>query len=222
VNGQLWTIPFELQCYVAITALAMAGVTRNSKAFLTLVFGLLGGCVFLFLRGHDRDIGSIPGHQLVVCFLIGVMMYKFRSNIPHNIRLFLVALAAALVCFWVPGGGLLSLLPVAYVTVFLGLLNPPKLAVLQTGDYSYGIFLYGFPIQQAVVASGLVPLNGWLTLLAAIPFILLVAVLSWHLWEKKMLELRCFRPTIDRNFGFTRPGLLKDRIFAISRARDGS
>ena len=34
VNGQLWTVPFELGCYIFLTALAILGVFRNRKLLL--------------------------------------------------------------------------------------------------------------------------------------------------------------------------------------------
>jgi hypothetical protein len=39
-------------------------------------------------------------------------------------------------------------------TVYLGLLNLPRTVAILGADYSYGLFLYGYPIQQAVAASG--------------------------------------------------------------------
>ena len=50
-------------------------------------------------------------------------------------------------------------------------------------DYSYGLFLYGFPVQQMLLAHW--PQLGPLQLFAlAAPLALLLAALSWHLIEK--------------------------------------
>jgi peptidoglycan/LPS O-acetylase OafA/YrhL len=79
-------------------------------------------------------------------------------------------------------------LPTAYITVYLGMMNPPKLWPLQTGDYSYGIFLYGSPIQQAVVATIPGAKGNWLIEYpVSLIFILAFAVLSWHCVEKHAL-----------------------------------
>ena len=40
--------------------------------------------------------------------------------------------------------------PVAYATVCLGLMNPSR-KMLRGADYSYGIYLYGFAVQQTVM-----------------------------------------------------------------------
>jgi peptidoglycan/LPS O-acetylase OafA/YrhL len=67
--------------------------------------------------------------------------------------------AAILLALPLYGGLVLALVPALLpslcriCTVYLGLLNPPKLGLL-FGDHSYGLYLYGFPIQQAVASAG--------------------------------------------------------------------
>ena len=53
-------------------------------------------------------------------------------------------------------------------------------------DYSYGLFLYGFPVQQALLALN--PHLGPLQLFAlATPCALLLAAASWHLLEQRLI-----------------------------------
>jgi peptidoglycan/LPS O-acetylase OafA/YrhL len=217
VNGQLWTVPYELECYIALAVLGIIGLTHRPKLFLLMVASLILYGVLNYLRGQDRISEAFAGHQLVLCFLIGVLFYIFREKIPYDRRLGLAAIAVSMICFWIPGGFSLAPLPIAYTTVFLGLTQPHRLALIESGDYSYGIFLYGFPIQQAVVATRLVPLNGWTDLLTALPFVLLFAILSWHFWEKPMLHLRRFRPAIDRIFQFSAPGAVVARVASLAQ-----
>ncbi len=219
VNGQLWTVPYELNCYIYLSGLAILGITKAPKMFVLIISGLIIYGIVDYLRGQDRTGESLHGNQLVLCFLIGVLVYKFRAVIPYDRRLAVFAIIVSLITFWIPGGGLLSPLPVTYATVFLGLTNPRKISLLETGDYSYGIFLYGFPIQQAVVATGLLPLNGWITLAVALPIVLVVAFCSWHLCEKHMLNLKGYRSVVDRVFKFTSPGAA---LLGFSKVRRGA
>jgi peptidoglycan/LPS O-acetylase OafA/YrhL len=216
-NGQLWTVPWELECYIALSVLAFVGLAQRTRWFAGLIFLVLGYGVFRFVAGSSAPEGPFVGRMLVFCFLMGVFLFLNRSRIPYSRWLGWTCVLASLVCFWLPHGTFLAPLPVTYATVFLGLMNPPKARFLESGDYSYGIFLYGFPIQQAVVASGLLPANGWITCLAALPIIILVAIASWHLWEKRVLKLRTYRPAIDRMFGYTAPGAPEMALRAIGR-----
>jgi peptidoglycan/LPS O-acetylase OafA/YrhL len=90
--------------------------------------------------------------------------------------------AAALLQF--PNTCYLAAFPVAYLTVWLGLMRPPKIPF---GDLSYGVYLFHFPIEQSVMQ--LFPgIGGWWRLaLLALPSTVLCAWLSWALVEHPIL-----------------------------------
>ncbi len=88
-------------------------------------------------------------------------------------------------------------LPAAYVTIYLGLLNPYKISLLSKGDYSYGLYLYGFPIQQALASMGPEVHHWWLNPLLAWPCALAVAIVSWKFIESPALSLRKHLPPIE-------------------------
>lgn len=54
----------------------------------------------------------------------------------------------------------------------------------QSGDYSYGIYIYAFPVQQLIVTA--IP-GVSVPVMIGLSFVitLLLAMLSWHLIEKK-------------------------------------
>jgi peptidoglycan/LPS O-acetylase OafA/YrhL len=76
-----------------------------------------------------------------------------------------------------------------YITAFLGVSKLPRLPLFSKGDYSYGIYLYGFPVQQVV--RHLLP-NAALLVQFAVALLLITvfAALSWHWIEKPLLKLR--------------------------------
>jgi peptidoglycan/LPS O-acetylase OafA/YrhL len=96
----------------------------------------------------------------------------------------------SLLLFSIPHGLRFVAVPSAYVTVYLGLLNPPRNKIILSGDYSYGLYLYGFPIQQAFVYVGPNLHHWYLNLLLTIPCAILVAVGSWWLVERPVLDQR--------------------------------
>jgi peptidoglycan/LPS O-acetylase OafA/YrhL len=75
--------------------------------------------------------------------------------------------------------------------VYLGLLRPAKTRLISSGDYSYGIFLYGFPVQQAVAhVLGAAGQHWALNTMLALPLTIGLAMLSWHVVEEPSLALR--------------------------------
>jgi len=196
VNGQLWTVPFELLCYVLLSALAVFGLYARPKLLLIVLLLFYIAQVFnTLLRPHSVGIASGP--SLVMMFLAGVAAHKLRTRIVSNWYLFAASLVASLVLLSVPNGDRFAAMPVAYVTVYLGLFNPPRNKVILSGDYSYGLFLYGYPIQQSVVAIFGV-IAWYYNILIAIPCAIVVAVASWWLVEKPILNYRGVLKDIEK------------------------
>jgi peptidoglycan/LPS O-acetylase OafA/YrhL len=55
---------------------------------------------------------------------------------------------------------------------------------------SYGVYLYGFVIQQTLMATCPWAREWWLNILLSVPLATGIAALSWHFVEKPALELR--------------------------------
>lgn len=100
VNGQLWTIPAELQCYAMLGALAAAGLVRRRVILLVAVFA--GQALWVWVGLH-RPTTMVEIHNganvatLVLSFVTGVTFYAWRDRVPLNLPLFLAAAAAAII-----------------------------------------------------------------------------------------------------------------------------
>ncbi|MDH7974652.1 acyltransferase [Sphingomonas sp. AR_OL41] len=195
MNRQLWTVPFELLCYITLAALAVLGVKRRPILLPLAALGIaLGyGAIKLWKTGAILYVvGPLPGLLLVVAFLCGVAIYLYRERIPCTPAWFIGAVvASALLLTVVPSGDLFAPFTTAYVAVWLGLTNGPRLWFIRGADYSYGIFLYGFPMQQAVAAA----IGPWaqtpvINTIASTAAAAAFAGLSWTYIEKPALRLR--------------------------------
>ena len=205
VNGQLWTIPFELLCYISITFLASIGIVKNRKIgpAVLLAFSLLLVVARLIkYHGHFPEIlGSFPGSLLVISFLSGVTFYLYRNVIAWSASLCVAAaIFSWLVLQFVPGGDFIVPVPIAYVTVYLGLTNFPRVGFLKHADLSYGVYLYGFVVQQAVVAIFPWSRQWVVNFLISMPFAIAMAALSWHFIEKPALNLRSYLRKIEDHY----------------------
>ena len=187
VNQQLWTVPYELECYIAITVLVLLGILRR-PALLALAILVMT----LHSMGKDQTdllVQAVPpGRVLILTFLSGVLAHLWRHRIPAHPVVFLAALAASWVLLGNKDTATVSAVPVAYVTIWLGLCNPRRNILIAGADYSYGIYLYGFAVQQAV--AYLLPeyriwyVNAAISLVVAGGF----AWLSWHYVELPVMR----------------------------------
>jgi peptidoglycan/LPS O-acetylase OafA/YrhL len=192
VNANLWTLPSEFYCYL-VTAIAMTGGLMFSRASYTLIFAVVTVVsVVLSLTTTFGDSETTVGVPvLVYYFFAGGLLYHWRDAIPRDGRLFAVAVIAAYALLYSRETVYLAPLAVVYVTVYLGLFHHDKLVALRKADYSYGIYLYGYPITQGLLVQYPQLLGHGYRLAAISAFCTLCfAALSWHFIEAPMLKLK--------------------------------
>jgi peptidoglycan/LPS O-acetylase OafA/YrhL len=194
INSQLWTVPWELKCYLLLFSLSFVGLKqRHWLAPTAMVLVILGYFVTDGVLHHWQfDLeAAFSGTMLFGCFLAGVSFYLYRKWVPWSPLLCLLSLAiSSLILAFVPGGEYLVVPFEAYFTVSLGIMNPTKPSFLQGNDYSYGIYLYGYVIQQTLMANLLWARHWWINLPLTVSIATIVAVASWHFIEKPALGLR--------------------------------
>jgi len=185
VNFQLWTVPFELECYLALVMLTLATALRDRRAFVTIVvFFLLAATAWSFLFSPISPFDHVPGRVLVISFLAGVSLHLYRDIVRYSPVIGFAATIAAAALLQIPNTSYLAAFPVAYMIVWLGLKRPSKIPF---GDLSYGVYLFHFPIEQSVML--LFPVGSWWRLtLMALPPTVVCAWLSWRLVERPLLS----------------------------------
>ena len=192
VNANLWTLPAEFYCYL-VTAALMASAQLYDRAAFTRIFATVTALAIAasltFGFGLTSTTASTP--LLVYYFFAGCLFYHWRHAIPRDWRLLAVAAAGGYGLLYWQATAFLAPAFVVYITVYLGLFHHARLSGLRKFDYSYGIYLYGFPITQAALAlaPGLHGHAHWLLIVAGAGT-LCFAAMSWHLIEAPMLAMK--------------------------------
>lgn len=191
VNGSLWSIRIEFECYLGLMALGLVGALRRRIVVLA-IFGLL--LVAHAVQGYVPSSLDRYGHhlQLATFFVAGVVFYLYRERIPRTYGWLevagLVVLATGILEI-----GFIELLPVAGTYLLLYLAYEPRLARFTLGrgvDLSYGIYLYAWPVQQLLIQAAGPALNPWTLSLAALVGSGLLAWLSWTFVERPVLAFK--------------------------------
>jgi peptidoglycan/LPS O-acetylase OafA/YrhL len=186
IASQLWTIPFEFQCYVALAILALLNLLRDRRALAHIILlAAVAATVHALLLSPVSPFDHVPGRALILCFLAAVSLYFYRDAIPYSPRLAIGAAVASAVLLEIPNASYLASFPVAYLTVWLGLRNPPRLPF---GDLSYGVYLFHFPIEQTVMHFCPGAGTWWRLTLITLPPTFACAWLSWNLVEQPILS----------------------------------
>ena len=219
INGQLWTIPIELECYLILIIPAVLGIYKRPRLFLAFV--LVAQLAFAVRAiGWPVIYGGVPPRVLIMCFLAGVVMSMYRHKIPYRLDLACLCTAVAFALVYIPGGNYFLAFPAAYLTAYLGLMNPKKNWWVSSGDYSYGVYLFAFPIQQIVASIPSLPQVWYVNLLVSLPLVMLMALFSWWVVEKPALSHRHHIPKVHA--GLVKAAASIARLFGLGRpAADG-
>ena len=191
VNGQLWTVPYELICYILLSVLTVFGIVRRRDFLLAFLVLYYAAQLANTLFRPQTDFQGAGGSSIVMAFITGVVFYRYRERIPWSVWLFVAMLIISVALpMFVPKGMRFAAVPISYATVYLGLTNPARNRLILSGDYSYGLYLYGFPIQQAVYSASPAFHSWYASILVSVPIAAVVAAASWWFIEHPVLRRR--------------------------------
>lgn len=203
VNGSLWTLPAEVSFYMLLPGLLVIKLLR--KGWICGLFLLTITAAFAPARlGFEADtmkqaIFWVPISQWLrwaTSFVAGVTLWLHRDDVPLSAGL---AMCATILWFGSVNqliGPWVFAISYPYIVVYVGLAYPqgqPWSASL--GDLSYGTYLYGFPVQQTIIAKTGLQLP-WAVTLVAIPCAVALGYLSWWLIERPALQFKARRAAI--------------------------
>ncbi|WP_440846329.1 acyltransferase family protein [Sphingomonas sp. 22176] len=213
INGSLWTIRWEVSCYVVIAMLSAAGmlVRRRFTSFVLPAI-LLYALIFAYPPVHTWLAAKCGSHlyfldrvaRLWTAFAIGAGAYAWRDRIPLS---WAGAALAFTVTFLTRGfffDDVVRALAICYWVLCLGFLTAKAFPTLhKIPDYSYGIYIYSMPVTDVfrILTPRIEPhVLAIVALVAVLPF----AAFSWHFIEKPAQALRKSLPGLrfpQRQFG---------------------
>ncbi len=197
INGSTWSIQYEFWCYIGVALLTAAGMLRLRWVVLGLFVGALVGSVVLQGEGlvfGGKWLGVVFGSpqlwaRLLPLYLAGMVFYLFRERIRQSGWGAAGAVLALVGAGWVRFGWT-AVFPVAGTYLVFYLAYAPWLRLHgfgRFGDFSYGTYLYAFPVEQMVMKGFGHAVAPWVLFAWATPVTLGLAAGSWYGVERRFL-----------------------------------
>lgn len=207
VNASLWTLPYELAMYtlLALVWLAIASIRASHDRWFRLAVSAIALLAMLIVLGQF-DVPAKNGIRLTAMFFTGASFYLFRQSIPMDARLFALS-GLALVASTLDRAAFSVIYPLALpYAVFCAAYLPGGVLrqFNRLGDYSYGVYVYAFPVQQMLAAS-IVGITALPMLCLSFTTTLMLAIGSWHFVEKRALRWKTGRAAVQPTFRQGRP-----------------
>lgn len=192
VNGSLWTLGPEVEMYLILFALGiLATISRRLGVIRWSVVAIAVCAAAPYFMNGNFDNSSDEYSRLTFLFFLGASCYLLKDRIPFKRSAFFALLAVVLLS--APDRRVFFFafsIALPYLVFYLAYGFGGRIrAFNRCGDYSYGIYIYAFPVEQttAHLVPG-IPVASLMGISAIVTLVL--AILSWHLLEKRALLLK--------------------------------
>lgn len=200
LNGSLWTLVHEFFCYLVIGALVLVGALSRPRLarIVVPVIAAGAGAIQIGIVFFGINLGSaVPflgdplRSRLLWVFMVGACIAVFADRVPRDWRLAVLSGIVVVASLVFGGFAVFGLPATAYLVLWTAASLPPAFHWIGSrNDYSYGVYVYGFLVQQGLAFLGA---YRW----GYVPFVGITIVitagcawLSWHLVEKRALRLK--------------------------------
>jgi len=200
LNGSVWSIQYEFWCYLGVALMAAAGLLKGKRRGWALAGFVAALAISVAFQTQGwilggKFAGEVLGPpqlwaRLLPYYLAGVVLYLFRDRVRLHAWGAVLAVVALLAACWVHAGWT-AVFPVAgtYLVFYVAFARwIPLQRVGRFGDFSYGTYLFAFPIEQLLMMKFGHAVAPWMLFALATPLTLLAAVVSWYAVERRFLR----------------------------------
>jgi len=185
VNGALWTLPVEFICYILCWLIYRIFSFEKKRFAWFIPIAGAGFASAIVLKNRIPFLSAV----ILPCmfFCIGMAARVYREHIVMR-GMFFAAACAVLLIFCAAGAGRIGLvLTLPYIIMYLSYAVPQVHKALGTlGNYSYGMYLCGFPLQQMIISRYGGTMNSYLNFCIAVPLAVAGGVMVYHGIESRL------------------------------------
>lgn len=190
-NAPLWSLIWEFLSYLTVLVIGVVGLFKRWRCLnlvaLLVCYGYTSFAMATFPSSHLYFGYTIA--ELGELFWFGGCAYLFRDLVPMRRGLVILCVVAILVASPTKVAPLFIVPCMTYATLYAAMRSPIR-NVGSRVDISYGVYIYGFPVQVLLAIYGLDRFGYTAYLLFTFALTLPLAAASWFLIERPCMALK--------------------------------
>ena len=190
-NRSLWSLMHEFIAYLLCgAALGFAWVRRNLALSAGLVVAIVPVIAWNIGEFHGEAHMINDALRLLPFFAAGVLAHALRDRI-HTSHVLAGASAALVLAAGLTSEMVLNTftaIPLTYLLLHVG--STWRTSIAAKEDVSFGLYIYGYPVQQVLGMVGLGFAPVWVFAIISLALTFPLALASWRLVEKPAMRLR--------------------------------
>lgn len=190
VNGSLWTLMIEERMYFLMTLIFL--YKKDKSNYFIFLIALLNVLYFInryFFYGEMLPYLSGSAFLYSLMFLNSASLYLLKFRFGKN-KFFIIAVAS--ICFLggiaFPGIDMIYFFALPVLVNAIAKIKGKLNYAGKYGDFTYGTYVLSFPVQQMLIAKGLI--NPYYIFMVTAIIVFPLAILSWKFIENPFLKLK--------------------------------
>lgn len=193
VNGSLWTIPYEFLFYILIAIILL--IPRVGRGYILCVFFMILFVTYLNLDSYSLGVIPTTSFEYLyllrfgLMFLAGAIVSELKLIEKNTLYIAMISVVFLIGVFQFKLYDYAQFLILPPLILSIGFMKIPIIyRINRLGDFSYGIYLYSFLVQQFMQHLFVFKPIPLMIFSSIVSFLL--AFCSWHLVEKRALKLK--------------------------------
>jgi len=198
-NGSAWTLVYEFGGYLLVGVLGLFGILGHRKVASGVALFIIGVNTLTWMGLAPARVlpwfSDFHIAMLLAPFAVGILFSLWADQIPIDGRLALFGFIVAAVTYSEGGWNVFGQYGLLYALMWFAIRATPLQNWERFGDFSYGIYIFAWPVMQLTAYFGLHE-RGWLAYhLVIVVVVHVLAFFSWHLVEKPAISLKDWNPS---------------------------
>lgn len=199
INGSIWTLKHQFFMYLIIIPIYHFFIKdeKKNKKFLYLFIILLFMVSVSYSGYYDNLLGAISSKfgsigilaeskqlvRLLYYFCAGIILNIYSEHITYSKGSLITSLIIILITFKTRIFTYACLLLIPYLTIFIGSIKTK----IKLKDYSYQIFIWGFPIQQLIMYYLNGKINIYIYIILSVIITIIVSFITYYITEQLLM-----------------------------------